>query len=278
MSPKKGKKLVQRYVRQTFELPVEVVRMQREYATRVTHSMAVLAIEAFDASRLMVPQGFRELISHVIPSGNADEMYARVVDMSRQYVETWFGDDRTPLEKIVQSVDTIETAEGDTFTLRALLKEDGESMKSMYSRLSDADRRTRFFAMVTPEAAAKSGYECSSLVQGDEAHDYVLVDEEGGVIGHTGYATASDGSASLHIVLSPDARVRTAGGERISNLMFEKAIATAYLDERVSTIVAETLLDNTGVNKLVSRTLGMRDGFHKSFDYGYIESSVPSGR
>lgn len=251
--------------------------MQREYATRVTHSMAVLAIEAFDASRLMVPQGFRELISHVIPSGNADEMYARVVDISRQYVETWFGDNRTPLEKIVQSVDTIETAEGDTFTLRAPLKEDEESMKGMYRRLSDADRRTRFFAMVTPEVAAKSGYECSSLVQGDEAHDYVLVNKKGKIIGHTGYATGNDGSASLHIVLSPDARVRTTTGERVSNLMFEKAIATAYLDEQVSTIVAETLLDNTGVNKLVSRTLGTRDGFHKSFDYGYIESSVPSG-
>lgn len=252
--------------------------MQREYATRVTHSMAVLAIEAFDASRLMVPQGFHELVGHVIPGVNADEMYTRVVDIARQYVETRFGDNRTPLEKIVQSVDTIETAEGSIFTLRAPLKEDVESMKGMYSRLTDADRRTRFFALVSPEVAARCGYQCSSLAQGDDAHDYVLINnDDGEVIGHTGYATGRDGSASLHIVISPNARVRTTTGERVSNLMFEKAIATAYLDDRVSTIVAETLLDNTGVNKLVSRTLGTRDGFHKSFDYGYIESSVPSG-
>ena len=186
------------------------------------------------------------------------------------------GDNRSPLERITQSVERIEFASGDSAVLRAPVASDAESLQELYRSLPDNDRRTRFFAMVTPEMAAKDGLRCSSLVQPHDAHDYVLVNDISEVIGHAGYVGTDDGVASLHIVLRPDARAHTVTGERVSNLLFEKAITTAYLDENVSTIVAETLFDNTGINKLVTRILATHDGFCKSFDYGYIENTIPA--
>ena len=86
---------------------------------------------------------------------------------------------------------------------------------------------------------------------------------------------SNDGLASLHIVVRPEYRKATQAGGRMPQIMFEQVIATAMLDERTCKIVAETLFQNNGINKLVGATMGTHEGFQRSSEYGYLENELP---
>jgi hypothetical protein len=162
---------------------------------------------------------------------------------------------KSAFERITTAVVEVEMETGDRLTIRRPVLRDLENMGTLYSKgLTAENIESRFFTPLSPARAAQYGIGASSLDLPDSAVDYVAVTDNGNVIGHSGYAMEAT-DASLHIVIDKEWRHKTASGERLSALMFSRAIATATLDPRVWHINAETLTTNDGVNRLVDTTM-----------------------
>ncbi|QQS22054.1 hypothetical protein IPM09_00690 [Candidatus Saccharibacteria bacterium] len=247
---------------------------------KLTRSLAAAALDmaAFGSETVIrvLPNGLRETIVEAFPTVDANELYVRVLDRIQSYARRGDTESSTdPYERIKTSVQTFELETGKTVTMRAPQESDRLALESLYLTMSDDDRYTRFFGGMSPQSARDSGMKCSSLTDPNCASDIVIVDGDGTVGGHAGYVIYDDGLASLHIVVRPEYRKATQTGGRMPQIMFEQVIATAMLDERTCKIVAETLFQNNGINKLVGATMGTHEGFQRSSEYGYLENELP---
>ena len=247
--------------------PAELRTVSRERgvnpALKVGGYMGEMAVRTLnDTSRIIrkiTPRNLAELTFETLPLVDP-ATFAKLIKRQMKYYsiappgET----SKSAFERITSAVVEAEMESGDRLTIRRPVLRDMESLGLLYSQgLTEDNITSRFFTPLTPARAAIYGVGASSLELPDSAADFVAVADNGKVVGHSGYAI-EETDASLHIVIDKEWRHKTASGERLSALMFSRAIATATFDPRVLHINAETLTTNDGVNRLVDATMNPR--------------------
>lgn len=229
-------------------------------ALRVGTYMGEVAVGTLEGTsriiRKITPGRLTEITFETLPLVDPSR-FARLIKRQMKYYsmappgET----SKSAFDRITSAVVEVEMESGSRLTIRRPIIKDAENMGALYSKgLTPADIESRFFTPLEPAVAEFYGLGASSLELPNSAVDYVAVTDSGAVVGHSGYAM-NESEASLHIVIDKDWRHKTASGERLSALMFSRAIATATLDPRVKHINAETLTTNDSVNRLVDKTM-----------------------
>jgi hypothetical protein len=119
--------------------------------------------------------------------------------------------DRTRTSTTSGADDLIRVPNGTTLEIRASVSDDAIALRQFYAKLSDDDRRRRFFTSYQPGAEW-----CHDWVTLDERRGFVVIaithptgEPKGGpgrIVGDAGYAMRADGDGDLAIVVAPEWR------------------------------------------------------------------------